>query len=370
MSDAVWRYIADDGVSASFGLAADEHLAECVGRGASPPVLRLYTYRSHCALVGRFQSLDAEVNRATCEAQGIALGRRPTGGGTILMGADQLGLAIALPRARAEQGYEQARELFARLSSGTVRALGGLGIDAGFRRKNDLEVRGKKIAGLGVYFHPAGGLLFHTSLLVDLDLALMLSVLRTPFEKISDKEIATVAERVTTVRRELGRTIAVAEVRQRVRDAYAEALGVTLREDGWSAEELAGIQALEREKHAAPAWIDLRPLRPDSAGTMQTKTEAGLLSVAVTLAGDTIKAVYITGDFFVDEQALATVERCLRWHSARPQAIAATLLRLEAEGVRLAGLAPETLALALAKACENAQQAATRALPQGCFVKP
>ena len=50
-----WRYIADDGVSASFGLAADETLARRLGAGASPPTLRLYTYVSHCALVGRFQ---------------------------------------------------------------------------------------------------------------------------------------------------------------------------------------------------------------------------------------------------------------------------------------------------------------------------
>ena len=44
---------------------------------------------------------------------------------------------------------------------------------------------------------------------MDLDIGFMLSVLRTPFEKISDKEIATVAERMTTIRRELGRPVGV-----------------------------------------------------------------------------------------------------------------------------------------------------------------
>ena len=370
MSRPVWRFVADDGVTASFGLAADEWLTERVGQGASPPVLRLYTYRSHCALVGRFQSLEAEVDRAYCEAHGIAVGRRPTGGGAILMGADQLGLAIALPEGRGERGYDRARDLFARLSVGVVRALAGLGVDASFRRKNDLEVEGRKIAGLGIYFHPPGGLLFHTSLLVGLDIPLMLRVLRTPFEKVSDKEIAAVAGRVTTVRRELGREIGLPEMRQRVRDAYGEALGVELREEAFGAEECQAIGRLERDKYASPSWISLRPLLPDTAGTSQTKTPGGLLNVGVTLAGETIKAIYITGDFFWDEEALATVERCLRWHPALPEAVAATLKRLDTEGVRLAALPAETLTEAITAACESARPATGPAPPRGCFVGP
>ena len=66
------RLITDDSVTASFGLAADECLAARVGVGerrdvaCSVPTLRLYTYRSHCALVGRFQNLENEVHRAYC----------------------------------------------------------------------------------------------------------------------------------------------------------------------------------------------------------------------------------------------------------------------------------------------------------------
>jgi lipoate-protein ligase A len=370
-----WRAIADDGVTASFGLAADEWQTERVGRGASPPVLRLYTYRSHCALVGRFQNAAAEIDLAYCEANGIEVGRRPTGGGAILMGADQLGVAIAVPR-RGHGGYERTRELLARFSSGIVRALAGLGVEAGFRRKNDLEVGGRKIAGLGVHFHPSGGLLFHASLLVDLDVPLMLRVLRTPFEKISDKEIATVAERVTTVRRETRRPIALDEVRRRVGRCYGEALGVELTEDAFSEEEYALIRSLEREKYASPSWIHLAPLTPDTAGVAQVKTEAGLVSVSLTLAGEAIKAVYVGGDFFTDEQELATVERTLRWHSSRPEDVLRTLRDLQAEGIALAGVPAEALAEAIRRAVESSvprdaspEGAGRRRAGTGCFVR-
>ena len=48
-----------------------------------------------------------------------------------------------------------------------------MGIAASFRGKNDLEVAGRKIAGLGIHRDASGGLLFHASLLLDLDVALM-----------------------------------------------------------------------------------------------------------------------------------------------------------------------------------------------------
>ena len=56
-----WRLIRDDGATAAGGLAADETLARRVGEGASPPTLRLYTYRPHVALVGRFQDATNEL---------------------------------------------------------------------------------------------------------------------------------------------------------------------------------------------------------------------------------------------------------------------------------------------------------------------
>jgi lipoate-protein ligase A len=44
-----------------------------------------------------------------------------------------------------------------------------MGTEAKFRSRNDLEVNGKKIAGLGVHVSATGDIQFHTSLLVDLD---------------------------------------------------------------------------------------------------------------------------------------------------------------------------------------------------------
>lgn len=371
MSGGSWRYVADDGVTASFGLAADEVVTRRQGTGESPPTLRLYTYRSHCALVGRFQRVSAEVQVDACERQGIQVNRRPTGGGAIIMGEDQLGVAVMVPERRTRDAYDRTRELFARLSSGLVAALETFGILAEFRRKNDIEVHGRKIAGLGLYFHPAGGLLFHASLLVDLDVPLMLRVLQTPFEKISDKAIATVAERVTTVRREAGRAVTVEEVRARVRDGYARALGVRLEPGTFHPDELTEIASLERERYTTVEWVGQEPATPDVAGSATLKTEGGLVSVHLTLAGDVIKALYLTGDFFCDDAVVAGIERALRWHPCGPAAVAETLERLlEREGVAIPRVPTEALVRAVTMAAEAARGRPQRADTRGCFVNP
>lgn len=380
-----WRLITDDGVSASFGLAADECLAGRVGQGESRPTLRLYTYRSHCALVGRFQNLDNEVQREYCQANGIAVNRRPTGGGAILMGADQLGVALTLPGS-GDDSYQRARELMAQFSQGIVSALQSLGIRASFRRKNDIEVNGRKIVGLGIYraqglARPASansatqrsGLLFHASLLVGLDIPLMLRVLKTPFEKISDKEIATVADRITTVRRETGREIELDEVRARVAEGYAAAFGISLAPGDFTADERRAISDLQSRKYDTAAWVDQTTAVADMTGSARVKTPGGLLDVRVTLAGGTLKAVLIGGDFFAAEGAIADLEASLRWYSAAPDAVAATLARAyAARADDLAAIPLESLAQAIEQAVRRAQAAESvaRADPYGCFVNP
>src|SRR5581483_2245544 len=127
MSDQ-WRLLTHDGVEAAAGLALDEALLAGYAREADPawpPTLRLYTYRSHCALVGRYQHLEAEVDLDACRRTGTGCARRPTGGGAIVMGAGQLGVAVAT-RAPADVN---PRALLGRYAEGIVAGLAELGIE-------------------------------------------------------------------------------------------------------------------------------------------------------------------------------------------------------------------------------------------------
>jgi lipoate-protein ligase A len=367
-----WRLITDDGVSASFGLAADETLAQRVGMDISQSMLRLYTYRSQCALVGRIQNVDNEVRLDYCRENGITVNRRPTGGGAIIMGADQLGVALTIP-GRKEDDYSHARELIGKFSEGLVRGLNQLGVEASFRRKNDIEVNSKKLVGLGIYRAPSGGLLFHASLLVDLDISLMLRVLNTPFEKISDKEIDTVADRITTVRRELENRITLDEVRRVITDGFVSAFDVNLVPSNFTDEELEQIAKLENEKYLTDDWVYQTTAVPDTNGSAKVKTDAGLIDVSVTMAGATIKAAFIGGDFFASENAVADLEASLRWHVGQQEKVAATITKIfQSRGSEFNSIQSEVMVEAVMKAVSRARvvESQMRADPYGCYVNP
>jgi lipoate-protein ligase A len=316
--------------------------------------------------------VENEVRVAYCLENGIAINRRPTGGGAIIMGADQLGVALTIP-GRKEDDYARARELMGHFSEGLVRGLNQLGVQASFRRKNDIEVNGKKLVGLGVYRAPSGGLLFHASLLVDLDIALMLRVLKTPFEKISDKEIDTVAGRITTVRRELANWITLDEVRRVIADGFVSAFDVNFVPSDFTDEERVHIAKLENEKYLTDNWVYQTTTVPDTNGSAKVKTDAGLIDVSVTMAGATIKAAFIGGDFFASESAVADLEASLRWHAGQPDKVAVTIGRIfESRKNEFSGIRPEVVIEAVMKAVSRARvvESLRRADPYGCYVNP
>ena len=372
-----WRYIKNDNVTASAGLAADEVLANCSGAGTSLPTLRLYTYQ-HCALVGRFQTIENELNLNYCVENKIPVNRRPTGGGAIIMGEDQLGVALVIPEKSGET-YASVRERMAQFSQGIISGLATLDIQVEFRRKNDLEVNGKKIAGLGLHKTSTGGLLFHGSLLVGLDVPFMLNVLKTPFEKISDKEIATVSERTTTIRRELfessrlAQSLRINEVRRIILNGYKTAFDTNIQLGDFSNEEIDEIRQLEKDKYMDTDWIFQTTDVLDSMGKSIFKTDDGLLDVRIVLAGKMIKSAYIGGDFFTSEHAIADLEQSLRWHSSQDKSIEDTLIQVYKRwSGDLANLPMESILKAMTSAIQKAEIMArkTSSDPYGCFVAP
>lgn len=306
-----WRMLTDDAVGAAEGLAFDEAMTTGYGRGnaVAEPTLRLYTYRSHCALVGRYQHLEAEVDLEACERTGTEVNRRPTGGGAIVMGAGQLGVAVAT-RAPAQQ---RPRDLLERYSQGIVAGLERLGIPARFRGKNDLEVGGRKIAGLGLYLDGGGGLLFHASVLADLDVGFMLEVLDIPAAKLGDRAVGAVEERVTTVTRETGRPWAGRSLAPHIAAGFAATLGVVLEPGSPTTGELELARRLVTERYGTVAWREEYSPRTDATATATARLGGGLVRLYLALNGDTIKSLLFTGDFNTVPAPLVALEEALRW---------------------------------------------------------
>lgn len=307
---STWRYITGDGVGAAEGLALDEALMASVGRDARnpEPVLRLYSYADHAALVGRYQTLDAEVDLAECAATGTAVSRRPTGGGAIVMGSGQLGVALVLPAPATAP-----RALIQELGQGVVDGLATLGVPAEFGGKNDLVVSGRKIAGLGLYRDGNGALLFHVSILNDLDIEFMLRVLRIPAAKLGGAGADAVRDRVTTVTRELGQRVDLGTLRTVVAEGFSDRHGITLSRTEPHEAELASARALSADRYAHPSWLHERGAQPDGTGSASFRSPEGLVRVFVAAQGPLVKSAMFTGDFNVVPSGLRRLEAALRW---------------------------------------------------------
>jgi len=356
-----WRYIEEDGVSASYGMAGDEFLLHYC-RESGVPALRLYTYRSYCIMVGRFQGLGSELRpdilaslcfggRVPLAGKGLEINRRLTGGGTVVMGEDQLGVALAAPQSPP---FDSPEAIFKYCSLGLIEGLKQLGIAARLRGKNDLAVDERKIAGLGVYLDEADVFLFHASLLVDFDLGILSRLFNIPLEKLSDKGVSFLEQRFTTVSRELGKRTAVGLVREAVAHGYERALDVGLRLLPFTEGERDRIAELEARRYLTREWLEERSPTPEMSGHVTVKTKAGLVTVYVSLVGDVIREVLISGDFMATGRGVAGVEAALKWAPAEE----AEVRRAVAAGWRSGGimkLSPEELAGIILQAVDHAR---------------
>jgi lipoate-protein ligase A len=348
-----WRLLAGDGVGAADGLALDEALMAGYARATPPtaPTLRLYTYRTHCALIGRYQNLDAEVDLAACQQTGTQVSRRPTGGGAIVMGSGQLGVALVA----AAPPDRRPREIIEDLAGGLITGLAELGITAVFTGKNDLEVDGRKVAGLGLYADQAGALLFHASVLADLDVGFMLQVLRIPAAKLADKAAAAVVkDRVTTVSELTGRPWDGPALRPAMAAGFAAASGTELDHGEPDTAERTLAATLAADRYAGRSWLTDRSVTLDGSGSASVKTPAGLATIYLTTHGDLVKSAIVVGDFNHLPAAVTDLESALRWRRLDDRAVAAAVARSGAD--RALGIGAEQLTAAVLRAGHQAQE--------------
>jgi lipoate-protein ligase A len=299
----------------------------------------------------------------------MSVNRRPTGGGAILMGEDQLGVALML---RDWNGYKAPRELMRHFASSLCEGLLIFGIKSQFRGKNDLEVEGRKIGGLGIHSNASGGYLLHCSLLVDLDVPLMLRALNVPVEKLEARQLQSIEGRITTVRRELKKNTSLNEVRDTMRRAFSSYFAVEFEQSCYSPEEKKAIGEMESSRYLKKDWIYQKVDVPDLSGEARQMTPAGLLDVRVTMAGRQIKAVFLGGDFFAEESAVSDIEGSLRWHSSESEQIRRTLEILYAKREEeLTFLPIENVCEVISKAVESARAISQdKTVGYGCFVNP
>jgi len=307
-----WRLLDTGKRTAAENMCLDEGILEARAKGFVPNTLRFLQFRPHCALVGFHQSVEQEIREDYCKQMGIDINRRITGGGAIYFGEDTLGWELI---AGKDVASRDIHSLYRTLCEAAIDALHSLGIDASFRPVNDIEVQGRKISGTGgTEAHDA--FLFQGTLLIDLDIRVMLRALRIPTEKLKDKEIDSLKERLTCLKWELGKIPSMKMVKDAILKGFSKTFGMEF--------EAAGLTRWEKdylhenlEKYQSTDWVYKvrRPLKDERFLYSVYKAPGGLirLSVLVDDARDCIKMILITGDFFAyPKRAILDLEARLK----------------------------------------------------------
>lgn len=242
-----WRLIIDGARNAYWNMALDEALL----RGKES-TLRIYEWRPPAVSIGYFQEVKEEVDVEELKKRGFDLVRRITGGGAVLH-QWEITYSLTFPE---EFASESISESYREICEGIVIFLRNLGLNASFSPINDVLVEGRKISG-NAQTRKWGRILQHGTLLLDLDLEAMFSVLRVSREKVSDKLIKDVKGRVTCLNWELGGIPNKDEMKVLLSEGFSEALGVEFSESKFTKSEIELARELV-SKYSSDEWTFMR----------------------------------------------------------------------------------------------------------------
>lgn len=243
---------------AYMNMAIDEAICRLRSEGKSINTIRLYRWKPSAVTIGYFQLVDQEVNLNTCERIGVDVTRRMTGGGAVyhaFEGEITYSIIVNQDHQSVPSDILESYEVICR---GIVNALKEIEINAEFKPVNDIDVNGKKISG-NAQTRRGGVLLQHGTILVDTDIKTMFKVLKVSKEKISDKMITAVEERVTTLRRELRRRVDFEEITDVLKKNLPKVFDVDTYEGGLTPEEMDLAKKLKKDKYSSLEWIYNRP---------------------------------------------------------------------------------------------------------------
>lgn len=294
--------------SAAWNIAMDQVLLELAHK--SLPTIRFLSFSPHCTLVGNFQSVEQEVRIDYCKENNIDINRRITGGGAIYFDESQIGWEIIGQMKYFNMNLSKMNELFGNICA---YALKKIGIDATFKLRNDVEVNGKKISGMGGVLYK-GNFLFQGTLLVQDKIEEMLYALKVPIEKLKPKEIDSVRERVTCIENEIG-MVQKEELKRIFKEAFKEKMNVEFL-DGELTDEEIKRHSEYIDYFSSEKWINKIRLPKESQGMLKSSCKSSFGTVKVNAIINTkqnmIRSILVTGDFFEDRRKILDFERMIK----------------------------------------------------------
>ncbi len=226
-------------------------LAELMTEDA-PDTIILARPQEPYVCVGYHQPLSAVLDRAACRVAGLPIVRRRVGGGTTYLDKNQQFYQCIFHHKRLPFRVDA---VYARLLDAPVAVLRKLGLHADVRDGNEIEVDGRRIAGVG------GGRIGEAvvvvgNILLDFDYEMMARVWRVPSEDFRRCAYEAMQRRITTLWSVLPQPVSADEVQVSLAEAYPLALNRPVVPGSLTGSEQAKAAEME-EQLLSKEWLDL-----------------------------------------------------------------------------------------------------------------
>lgn len=246
-----WRLLLTGGNTAFVNMAVDRAILVAHSKGKIPPTVRFYSWIPPAISIGYFQSLTEEVDIEACTELGVDYVRRITGGGAVFHEKElTYSIVISETHPLIPKNILQS---YARICSALIRGLQQLGIYGTYAPINDIVVDGKKISG-NAQTRKINTVLQHGTILLDVNVEKMFSLLKVPNEKIKDKIITDVKQRVTSIHHVLGTLPRFDTVTAAMKKGFEDEFHITLVEGPLTNEEVKLARRFEKEYFSSFKW--------------------------------------------------------------------------------------------------------------------
>lgn len=338
-----WRFINIDKVDPYTIMAMNEILLRDLKENTA-----LIWEIKKSIILGYFQNPTLELNMENAKKYPIT--RRLTGGGLAFADSKEkqlhYGIIAFVDGEKIPENIEKSYEKICQIIVETIKHYK---LYAEFVPINDVMVNNKKISG-SAQVRRGNKLLQHGTLLLDFDVEEMLRVSNIPFEKISDKAISSVKDRMTWLEKELDRAVDLQEVKMVMRDKIEEVFDVKLVEKSLTMDEIKKIKE-QIPKYMDERWIYRIRIDKKIEKEGLQKAKKGLIRVSSVVEDGVIKDIMITGDFMMyPQEAFLGFENYLREVRAEEKTVRNAVLKFFMENnIITPGAEPEDFVIAIMK---------------------
>ena len=252
-----WRLLRLEIHNAFMNMAIDEAILKARIENLVPNTIRFYRWKPSAVSIGKFQSIEKEVHLDNCRKHGVDVVRRITGGGTVYHDAeDEITYSVIANKEDLEA--KDITAVYAKIYAGLAEAVKILGLTADFNEGNaktcpNLTVNGKKISG-SAQSHKKGVVLQHGTLLIDVNLQKMFTILRVPWATTCMQVVNIAKNRITSIQKETTRNITIGEVERALIQGFERTLNTKLAEGELTTYERELVEKLYRQKYTTNDW--------------------------------------------------------------------------------------------------------------------